>query len=749
MKTYFKTGILLITCLLGCALPAAAQKMTKVTGIVYNIAGRKKIPFSDIAVQVYAAKTVAEGKDIKKALDSDPNDPDRLIMFHLDKNAKTTTDNNGYYEIMVPDNGALIFKAGLSTAVFKEVDHRMKIDVEINDGLHLSEVTVTGIRTEMAPEPQAPIMFGNQYIPYTTFNIPSHTGNRYSRLIIQPYVVDCMLNDTVVLPRPLVYDGKEYAMTQLRKKGYDMSRDPLNPYIIKDQYLSSDPMTIHWRDTVVVPDATHSYNCYATISIEDYSAITYRTYEVNTCKAKRPLKFLQYNMLYQTMDPMDYKERPQIQKRNTSDKILLTFEINSDKLVQNEENKRSLDMLRNRLKEIAESPGAILKEFHVTGTSSPDGNYYSNLALAERRMKRIESEITSILPRQILERVYRNPQATVAPWSDIVTLLERDGKTGEAAQVKEVLARYKDVNQQGIALKKLPFYKSVITTYLEELRKVNYNCIYEIYREPNDEEIMALYKKEGADGTYTRYEYWRLFMLLKDREQLKAIYRKAYETSLAERGKPWALAANNLAVMCLEDGISDTEILDPLIDRAIYTTDYKRTSDDNQRVEIINPSPIVNNQLCMYVNKGDFTNASILAKMLPEDEKYDMLKAYAWAIGGYFRGGATPEEKARAEKTFNTIKNSSPQNAVVMYLALESPEGDAEALKQIELLPQEDALTWYFKAVISARKGDLSINDTAFMLSECFKRDKKFISIAQNDGEFDDDTVEIALDLYN
>ena len=235
---------------------------------------------------------------------------------------------------------------------------------------------------------------------------------------------------------------------------------------------------------------------------------------------------------------------------------------------------------------------------------------------------------------------------------------------------------------------------------------------------------MALYKKEGADGTYTRYEYWRLFMLLKDREQLKAIYRKAYETSLAERGKPWALAANNLAVMCLEDGISDTEILDPLIDRAIYTTDYKRTSDDNQRVEIINPSPIVNNQLCMYVNKGDFTNASILAKMLPEDEKYDMLKAYAWAIGGYFRGGATPEEKARAEKTFNTIKNSSPQNAVVMYLALESPEGDAEALKQIELLPQEDALTWYFKAVISARKGDLSINDTAFMLSECFKRDK-------------------------
>ena len=42
---------------------ACAQKMVKVSGIVYNIAENRKVPFSDVAVDVYAAKTVAVGED--------------------------------------------------------------------------------------------------------------------------------------------------------------------------------------------------------------------------------------------------------------------------------------------------------------------------------------------------------------------------------------------------------------------------------------------------------------------------------------------------------------------------------------------------------------------------------------------------------------------------------------------------------------------------------------------------------------
>lgn len=727
-----KIWILLLV-VAGCGTGTAlAQKMVKVSGTVYNIAENRKVPFSDVTVDVYAAKTVAVGEDMKKILDS--NDQEKTLL--LDQEGKTTTDENGYYEILVPDNGALIFKVGLSPSVLKEVRHQMKIDV-----------TVTAMRLVLKPEPKAPKIIGNMLIPYNTFKLPPYFGNRFSRLIIQPYVLDCETNDTITFARPSVYDGKEYALTQERKMGYDMNRDPLRPYI-KAEALTTRAMNLDWTDTIIVPDPNRNYSCFAIVNLEDYSASNSRTYQINTCQTKRPMKFLQYNLFSEQMDPLQHKERAQIEKRNTSDKIQLSFLINSDQLTDTPENKQSLAMLRNKLKEIAESPGTVLKEFHVAGTASPDGHYSSNLSLAERRMRKIEQEITSILPQYTLERVYRNPHAEVAPWEEVVKLLERDGKSTEAGKVKEILAKHKDIGAQGRALKQLDWYATVIVPYLDELRVVNYNCLYEIYREPNDEEVMAQYREKGLKGSYTRYEYWKLFQLITDEKELEALYRRAYEESL-EQKHPWALAGNNLAASYLERDTVDTSILEPLIDLSIHSTDYSRMNADGSRTEIVNRLEVVTNQLCMYIKKGDFEHASVLVKILPEDSKFDLLKAYTWALGGYFQGGTTPEEKERAHKTFETIKASSPQNEVVMYMALDNRAGNAAAKASLAKLPQDSALTWYFKATLSAREGEIEFMNTVIALSECFKRDKSFVATAQNDGEFNEDIIQAAMDMSN
>lgn len=738
-----KIWILLLV-VAGCGTGTAlAQKMVKVSGTVYNIAENRKVPFSDVTVDVYAAKTVAVGEDMKKILDS--NDQEKTLL--LDQEGKTTTDENGYYEILVPDNGALIFKVGLSPSVLKEVRHQMKIDVSIDEGVMLESVTVTAMRLVLKPEPTAPKMIGNMLIPYNTFKLPPYFGNRFSRLIIQPYVLDCETNDTVTFARPSVYDGKEYALTQERKMGYDMDRDPLRPYI-KAEALTTRAMNLDWTDTIIVPDPNRNYSCFAIVNLEDYSASNSRTYQINTCQTKRPMKFLQYNLFSEQMDPLQHKERAQIEKRNTSDKIQLSFLINSDQLTDTPENKQSLAMLRNKLKEIAESPGTVLKEFHVAGTASPDGHYSSNLSLAERRMRKIEQEITSILPQYTLERVYRNPHAEVAPWEEVVKLLERDGKSTEASKVKEILAKHKDIGAQGRALKQLDWYSTVIVPYLDELRVVNYNCLYEIYREPNDEEVMAQYREKGLKGSYTRYEYWKLFQLITDEKELEALYRRAYEESL-EQKHPWALAGNNLAASYLERDTVDTSILEPLIDLSIHSTDYSRMNADGSRTEIVNRLEVVTNQLCMYIKKGDFEHASVLVKILPEDSKFDLLKAYTWALGGYFQGGTTPEEKERAQKTFETIKASSPQNEVVMYMALDNRAGNAAAKASLAKLPQDSALTWYFKATLSAREGEIEFMNTVIALSECFKRDKSFVATAQNDGEFNEDIIQAAMDMSN
>ena len=738
-----KIWILLLV-VAGCGTGTAlAQKMVKVSGTVYNIAENRKVPFSDVTVDVYAAKTVAVGEDMKKILDS--NDQEKTLL--LDQEGKTTTDENGYYEILVPDNGALIFKVGLSPSVLKEVRHQMKIDVSIDEGVMLESVTVTAMRLVLKPEPKAPKIIGNMLIPYNTFKLPPYFGNRFSRLIIQPYVLDCETNDTITFARPSVYDGKEYALTQERKMGYDMNRDPLRPYI-KAEALTTRAMNLDWTDTIIVPDPNRNYSCFAIVNLEDYSASNSRTYQINTCQTKRPMKFLQYNLFSEQMDPLQHKERAQIEKRNTSDKIQLSFLINSDQLTDTPENKQSLAMLRNKLKEIAESPGTVLKEFHVAGTASPDGHYSSNLSLAERRMRKIEQEITSILPQYTLERVYRNPHAEVAPWEEVVKLLERDGKSTEAGKVKEILAKHKDIGAQGRALKQLDWYATVIVPYLDELRVVNYNCLYEIYREPNDEEVMAQYREKGLKGSYTRYEYWKLFQLITDEKELEALYRRAYEESL-EQKHPWALAGNNLAASYLERDTVDTSILEPLIDLSIHSTDYSRMNADGRRTEIVNRLEVVTNQLCMYIKKGDFEHASVLVKILPEDSKFDLLKAYTWALGGYFQGGTTPEEKERAHKTFETIKASSPQNEVVMYMALDNRAGNAAAKASLAKLPQDSALTWYFKATLSAREGEIEFMNTVIALSECFKRDKSFVATAQNDGEFNEDIIQAAMDMSN
>lgn len=738
-----KIWILLLV-VAGCGTGTAwAQKMVKVSGTVYNIAENRKVPFSDVTVDVYAAKTVAVGEDMKKILDS--NDQEKTLL--LDQEGKTTTDENGYYEILVPDNGALIFKVGLSPSVLKEVRHQMKIDVSIDEGVMLESVTVTAMRLVLKPEPKAPKIIGNMLIPYNTFKLPPYFGNRFSRLIIQPYVLDCETNDTITFARPSVYDGKEYALTQERKMGYDMDRDPLRPYI-KAEALTTRAMNLGWTDTIIVPDPNRNYSCFAIVNLEDYSASNSRTYQINTCQTKRPMKFLQYNLFSEQMDPLQHKERAQIEKRNTSDKIQLSFLINSDQLTDTPENKQSLAMLRNKLKEIAESPGTVLKEFHVAGTASPDGHYSSNLNLAERRMRKIEQEITSILPQYTLERVYRNPHAEVAPWEEVVKLLERDGKSTEAGKVKEILAKHKDIGAQGRALKQLDWYSTVIVPYLDELRVVNYNCLYEIYREPNDEEVMAQYREKGLKGSYTRYEYWKLFQLITDEKELEALYRRAYEESL-EQKHPWALAGNNLAASYLERDTVDTSILEPLIDLSIHSTDYSRMNADGSRTEIVNRLEVVTNQLCMYIKKGDFEHASVLVKILPEDSKFDLLKAYTWALGGYFYGGTTPEEKERAHKTFETIKASSPQNEVVMYMALDNRAGNAAAKASLAKLPQDSALTWYFKATLSAREGEIEFMNTVIALSECFKRDKSFVATAQNDGEFNEDIIQAAMDMSN
>lgn len=748
LKARYILGIFLfIGC---CCFSTADAKDIRVSGLIRHVDLSREKPVPYDGVSVYAARTKSEANDIVDILEN-KNGLDEKGLITQDM--RSVSDESGYYDILVSENGFLIFRPPFGKVVMEEVKSRNVIDKFITDDSRMIPgITVTGIRTELKPKPRAPKIFGNRLVLSSVFPIPDHYGRTDNRLIIQPFVMDCMTGDTIRYVRPQVYDGTEYHKTQLRKKGYDFRHDPLYPYIIENQPLTGDKMMVVLEDTVRVPDPTHNYSAYATVSLEDYgNIINNKTYLINTCQTKRPFRFLQYNLLTEMMDLDKHKEKPQIERRNTSDKIDLTFVIGSDQLVDNDDNRKNLESLRNRLTSIASSTGATLREFHVIGTASPDGDYQRNLQLARQRVNTLQKTILSGLPSGMFSRVSSSPEAKVASWKELADVLRKEGKDSLANEVDAVITSNSNMKNQWKRLRELPFYRSDIVPALEQLRTVRYICSYEIFRAPLMEETVSQYEKDREKGNYTRYEFWQLFKHYTeqgDTANLMKAYQLAYDTSVAVNAShPWVLPANNLTVLNMANGKYDPTLLTPFIDKTVHQADFKKHNADTGITTVINPVEVVNNLLCVYVRQGNYDDASVLSQMLPDDEKHRMLKAYAEVLGGYYTGGNTLEERRHIQETFDMVKNSTPQNAVVMWLALETPAGDAEASKAIEQLPQDDALTYYFKAVISARKGEMYESQTINLLMECYRHDKKFMVITQNDGEFEKETVQTAMDM--
>lgn len=134
--------------------------------------------------------------------------------------------------------------------------------------------------------------------------------------------------------------------------GYDLKRDPLAKFV-NPLPLSTERMDIEWSDTVMVKDPNGTYSCYADFCIEEYGGISYRkTHQVNTCMNKRPMRFLEYSFMYKNLDFDDYKETPQVEKRNTADKVSLTFAVNSDRLTDTPEIILSLSRYVRNLRQL-------------------------------------------------------------------------------------------------------------------------------------------------------------------------------------------------------------------------------------------------------------------------------------------------------------------------------------------------------------------------------------------------------------
>ncbi len=758
------------------------QQIIYVSGKILNQQeGEKKPkPFRIGEVEVYGFNTIAAALDEKKALENSG------AGMYINSDSETKLGADGYFEIPVAETGALLIRlANHMKYEIIEVRGRREIIQSISTDRQIEEVLILQDRLVPEPEPQASEIEGNNLYIKNTFPIVKQLGKPNARLIIQPYVVNCQTKDTVTYARPLIVTGEEYVDTQERRMLFDKERDPLTKHehfsdAIKKSFDQSSRFDLPYNDTVYIADPTVNYMTMYKMVVEDYSNIYYKSEKIlNTCETRRPLKFLETAFPAMQMDPMSDKPQPRRERRPTDGSIKLGFLVGKAQLdPENPTNEVELNKIHTELRAMVNDPAVTLKTFEIVGVSSPEGARASNEALAKQRTDFAYREITSVIPSSVMRTVFTSKDSRIAGWDEVAALLESDTLLAEAAEVRAIVEEYKNPDAQYAKIRQLPYYNTAIKDRLPLLRTVQYKYTYEIFRELEPEEILEKYEteEEYRNGTksFTLYEYWHLFQMVKDKQELEILYKRACEDSKSQyHGKPWPLAANNLAVSYLERDTFDVNLLEPLIDLGVKKVNFQTTFDTGMGIEktIVNPEEIVINHLAMCIKANNFSKASVIAQVLPDEPKYEMVRAFARCLGGYYKGGRTVEEMNERKQIFEIVRNSTPLNNVVMCLAIQQAQYDNEAWKLLEKLPQDKALTWYLKAIAQKRlQGiDGAIDEAWFeylgfpidensqpyqgknaigCLIQAFVMDKSFIEYAAMDGDIGEKFYEESMAIW-
>lgn len=761
-------GMVLLT---GMANQTWAQEISIVSGKVLNLpeGERKPRPFSaSERIYIFAFNTVAAAKDALAILDSG--------VGSVMADAQEIAGPDGYYEIRVAENGALVIRAAMKS-ILMEVNYKEVINVNVDGGIEIDEVEVLGTATKPKPKPVAGKIVGGKLIVDNSIVIPENYGAPNRRLIVQPYVIDCSNEEVVKYMHPVVMDGAEYDLTQDRRMGFNLAEnDALGKFVNSRRPFTEERFSLDIRDSVPVPDPRKTYSVLSKVIIADYTHETYTDeWKLTTCKIKRPMQFLEYSFKDYELDPYKYKETPRREKLNTAGNISLTFLVNKAELDPDDPmNAEQMGKLQSDLMEIINGEGTTLKEFKIMGVSSPEGGYQRNLELAKLRTAFALKQITAMIPAAKWARVYKHPtEARVATWDEVADLLEKDSLFNEAAEVRDITAKFSSQDAQYAAIRRLPYYETTIKDCFPRLRTVQYEYKHEVFRELRPEEIVDRYyndpKYQEGKNSFTRYEYWHLFQKIKNPKEAEKIYRRAYKETMTydnkNNPKPWLLAANNLAVALLKRDTFDVEVLKPLIDYKRKVNTIDRFNDGISVIETeINPENVVANQLAMYIRANNFEDASILADMLPNTDKFKMVKAFSNCLGGYYDyRSAAGKEREEREEIFNLVKNSTPMNHVVMCMAMETDFFNEEAMKALDKLPVTTQ-TKYMKLQLFIRMNKLhddpkfaepfSKEETAFkdackMLDAIIKEDAKYKNIAENDGELSKEFMEFFADPFN
>lgn len=607
------------------------------------------------------------------------------------------TNEDGKYLVKIDSEGTLLFSSLGYEEKQVAVRGELTVNVELEpSAVALQEVVVSAkrITDNVVPEPTDIEVKGNYFHIKTRVKIPKELFSTDARMIIQPGIYNVTRGEMTFL-EPLVFDGKEYAITQERMYDYDVKQDPLARYVKIKATSSRKDDLVGYNDSTYVENPNDDFRCDMMVAMENYNRVLYRDTFVIARGVINPLRFLKYEIPGSAVKNESFFPQPEMQLRDTRGDVNLTFPVNKSQLnLDDGDNRQEMNRLVARLREVENDPNARLKSFSIAGTASPEGNYEKNEQLARERMSSAMELVLKELNESTRRQLEISTNASVETWNRVVALLRADGKEKEADAIQSVIDKYPgDPNRQSRGVVSLSFYRPLITEhYLPQLRRVSYELLFSQYRYLTDEEIRELYRENSAE--LTRNEFWRLYNMAGSPAEREAICRRALEVY-----PKFLVAATDLAAMLIEQGKPDAELLVPYLE-------MKEIPDETRL-----------NQVIAWLSVGKYVQADSLAAELPDTGAYHKAKVYSAALNG------------RYEEVIQEISAESPFNEVLMLLAIKANDQAWEKAKLLGNSAREN----YIKAVAANRVDEVVL--ALSYLESALKKDPSLRDIASVDGD--------------
>lgn len=621
-----------------------------------------------------------------------------------DRETVGATDDNGRFKIAVPKECALRFSSiGYASETVKIKGQRSLVVILKSTAVDLDEVIVIQeIKNKILPDPTDIEADGDYFRINTRFKIPDELFKTATRLIIQPSIINTTKGELYFLT-PVVCDGDQFAIRQMRLHAYEPKHDPLNPYIVRKEAIEKGYLSYADSFKIVYPD--DDYRADVQILIESCCKTTFQDSLSMARGVINPLRFLQFAENAMWMDDR-YAPEKELVLREEDGNIELTFEVRSSNVdLSLANNQQEIDKIQSRLKQIESAPGSVLQSLDMYGSASPDGRYASNKRLAKSRLQSAMDLILSQLHSNTRNQMLLSAEAGVVEWSAVADSMEKDGRDAEVKKMRYWLRKYADdKDEQSSAMRYLPFYKTISDTYLPRFRKVNYKFTYSINRELTDSEIAELYAKDRL--SMTAYELWRNFLVQTSSEAFKQLspeealsrQKELYQEMLKLYPKmTWA--ANNYSVLLLNDNKPDEKMLLPFA---------------NANAQ----EPILINQALVYLKQNDRSRAAYIANMFPNTERARNVKAMIAVYNHNY------------DEAYELIKDQNSLNKVLLLLKMKY---NKEAYEASKLLEAGNAQHEYIRAVCANRLG--RVNEAYIHFDQATALDPSLEAVAMKDGD--------------